>query len=325
MKSLPVNIKNKETVLLFLFVVMSCLASAQDGKILDKKPLVFTDSIALQLNEIEPDFSLILNTVRFYRITYMSDNLKITGYVAEPVAEGKYPCIIANRGGNRAFGQWSTVGIGFVLGTMANWGYVAIASQYRGNDGGEGVEEFGGQEINDVLNLIPTLTYFSKADTSRIGIEGTSRGGMMTYLALKKSCRFKAAVVTAGLANAFTTIAGRPEMEKNVFNELVPNYLSDKVTQLTLRSAVCWPEKLCKTTPLLVMHGSSDWRVSPTESFELVHKLYAIKFPVRFLLFEGADHGITEFRKERFAAMKNHFDYYVRDRMKLPNMNFHGR
>ena len=74
---------------------------------------------------------------------------------------------------------------------------MVVASQYRGNDGGEGMEEFGGADVNDIFNLIPVLDQNPKADTSRIGMEGTSRGGMMTYLCLKRSCRFKAAVVTA--------------------------------------------------------------------------------------------------------------------------------
>jgi hypothetical protein len=32
---------------------------------------------------------------------------------------------------------------------------VVVASQYRGNGGGEGHEEFGGAEVHDILNLIP--------------------------------------------------------------------------------------------------------------------------------------------------------------------------
>src|SRR5207253_98720 len=112
----------------------------------------------------------------------------------------------SNRGGNREEGQWDTVSLAFYLGRMATWKYVVIASQYRGNDGGEGKEEFGGKDVNDVLNLIPALSQITKADTSRIGIEGRSRGGMMTYLALKSTCRFKAAVVNSGLANSFTNI-----------------------------------------------------------------------------------------------------------------------
>ncbi|MBK6831109.1 MAG: hypothetical protein IPG92_10395 [Flavobacteriales bacterium] len=34
--------------------------------------------------------------------------------------------------------------------------------------------------MNDVLNLMPLLAQVPEADTSRIGLFGTSRGGLMT-------------------------------------------------------------------------------------------------------------------------------------------------
>ncbi|MCA0958543.1 prolyl oligopeptidase family serine peptidase [Muricauda ruestringensis] len=307
--------------LLLLLLLIGSIACAQDGKIISKEALVVSDSIRTRLAESVPE----LDAIQFSKITYLSDGLKVTGYIAEPKKEGKYPCIISNRGGNREFGEWNPLSVAFFMGKMASWGYIVVASQYRGNDGGEGIEQFGGDDINDVLNLMPVLEQLPKADTARIGIEGGSRGGMMTYLAMKESCRFKAAAAIAGMADAHLNIKNRPEMEKHVFSELAPNYWADKENQLNIRSAVLWADKMCKTTPLLVMHGSADWRVSAEESLSLVSQLYKYKHPTRFILFEGADHGIREYREDMFHAMKNHFDRYVRDESPLPNMEPHGR
>lgn len=307
--------------LLLLLLLIGSIACAQDGKIISKEALVVSDSIRTRLAESVPE----LDAIQFSKITYLSDGLKVTGYIAEPKKEGKYPCIISNRGGNREFGEWNPLSVAFFMGKMASWGYIVVASQYRGNDGGEGIEQFGGDDINDVLNLMPVLEQLPKADTARIGIEGGSRGGMMTYLAMKESCRFKAAAAIAGMADAHLSIKNRPEMEKHVFSELAPNYWADKENQLNIRSAVLWADKMCKTTPLLVMHGSADWRVSAEESLSLVSQLYKYKHPTRFILFEGADHGIREYREDMFQAMKNHFDRYVRDESPLPNMEPHGR
>lgn len=307
--------------LLLLLLLIGSIACAQDGKIISKEALVVSDSIRTRLAESVPE----LDAIQFSKITYLSDGLKVTGYIAEPKKEGKYPCIISNRGGNREFGEWNPLSVAFFMGKMASWGYIVVASQYRGNDGGEGIEQFGGDDINDVLNLMPVLEQLPKADTARIGIEGGSRGGMMTYLAMKETCRFKAAAVIAGMADAHLSIKNRPEMEKHVFSELAPNYWADKENQLNIRSAVLWADKMCKTTPLLVMHGSADWRVSAEESLSLVSQLYKYKHPTRFILFEGADHGIREYREDMFHAMKNHFDRYVRDESPLPNMEPHGR
>ncbi|NET33106.1 MAG: S9 family peptidase [Cyanothece sp. SIO1E1] len=309
------------TSILLFGLFSSICAWSQNGKLLEKKALEFSDSTTAQLIEALPEFE----TIKFSKLTYLSDGLKVTAYLAEPKAEGQYPCIIANRGGNRDFGQWNPISVGFFLGKMASWGYVVVASQYRGNDGGEGVEQFGGDDVNDVINLLPLLVQIPAADTSRIGLEGGSRGGMMAYQTLRESCRFKAAAVLAGVTNSFTSIADRPEMEKYVYAELVPDYPNNKEQELQKRSAVFWADEICKTTPLLIMHGSADWRVSALQSMELVQKLYAYRHPVRFILFEGADHGIREFRKDMFHELRRHFDYYVRDGNPLPNMEPHGR
>jgi dipeptidyl aminopeptidase/acylaminoacyl peptidase len=87
------------------------------------------------------------------------------------------------------------------------------ASQYRGNAGGEGVEQFGGDDVNDVLSVILLLEQPPRVDPERIGLYGWSRGGMMTYLALTRTPRIRAAVIGAGLADAFRLVTLRPEMD----------------------------------------------------------------------------------------------------------------
>ncbi len=315
----------QQHILLILGFLGSCLVHSQDGKIVEKEKLMLSDSVIAKIHKADSTMITALEKIEFYRITYLSDSLKIKGFIAKPIGKGSFPCIISNRGGTGEFGQWTETGIGFFLGKLASWGYVVVASQYRGNDGSEGQEEAGGKDINDVLNLVTTLNEIDNADTSRIGIEGASRGGMMTYLALKNTCAFKAAVVLAGAANAFKQLTNRPDFEEHVYSKYIPDYYENKEEALKARSAVFWADQMCKTTPILLMHGSSDWRVTASESLELVNKLYEYKHPIRFMLFEGADHGIREYRDQYFAQTKSFLDYYVRDLNDLPNMELHGR
>lgn len=313
---------------LFLFGLLIALvykSTAQNGALLQKQPLEISDTIWKRIQATD-SLKEILSKVNLYKITYRSDGLKVIGFVAEPKQPGVYPCIITNRGGRWNFGLWNAYWVAHDMGRMASWGYVVIASQYRGSvDGSEGKDEYGGADVNDVFNLIPVLGTFKSADTSRIGLDGESRGGMMTYLAMKRSCRFKAATVTAGLADVFDFFAKRPALEDTLFRNRVVGYDEQKEQLLRERSAVYWAEQLCKTTPLLIMHGSADWRASPSQSLDLVNKLYQHKHPVRFILFEGADHGITEWRQERMTQMRRHFDYYLRDQKPWPSMEPHGR
>ncbi|MBD3414898.1 MAG: prolyl oligopeptidase family serine peptidase [Candidatus Aminicenantes bacterium] len=144
-----------------------------------------------------------LEKVEIFQMTYLSDGLKIKGFLVVPKKEGKYPCIIFNRGGFGELGKIDDKLLFFLLALLSSKGYVIICSQYRGSVGSEGKDEYGGADINDVVNLIPALGYVNKADTSRIGMYGVSRGGMMTYIALTKTKKIKAAVVWAGISDSF--------------------------------------------------------------------------------------------------------------------------
>jgi dipeptidyl aminopeptidase/acylaminoacyl peptidase len=241
-----------------------------------------------------------------------------------PTVGENLPCVIFNRGGNRESGALSDEQAARVLGKIASWGYVVAASQYRGNAGGEGREEFGGADVNDVLNLIPLLESLPRADATRIGMFGWSRGGMMTYIALARTDRIAAAIVGAGIVDLFDGIERQPKMEE-VYSELIPNYADDKERALAARSAIRWPEKLSKNTPILLLHGSADSRVHPTQALRMALALYESEHPFRFVFFEGGGHGLTEYQEEVDRLVKDWLDHYVRDQRPWPSLEPHGR
>jgi len=93
--------KKITAIILFLIPVF---LQAQDGSIIEKKIFTVHDSVWTRLKTRDAALAQkIRDSVDLYRITYMSDGLKVTAYMAEPKAPGKYPCIISNRGGNRDF------------------------------------------------------------------------------------------------------------------------------------------------------------------------------------------------------------------------------
>ncbi len=266
-----------------------------------------------------------MDSIEVSGITYMSDGLKVKGFVVKPKAEGTYPCIIFNRGGNRDFSSLTVGAAAVLLGRLARNGYVVIASQYRGNAGGDGVEEFGGADVNDVLILPDVLEEVAGADTERIGMYGWSRGGMMTYIALTKTDRIKAAAVGGALSDQFSSIEDREEMETRVLAELIPDYETNRDNELRKRSAVMWADKFPKDVPLLIMHGSSDWRVKPDQSLRLALELDKNRVPYRLIMFEGSDHGINEHRDEVNEQVVDWFDRFLKNDEPLPDMEFHGK
>ena len=150
------------------------------------------------------------------KITYLSDGLKVKGYMAYPKEiSGRIPCIIWNRGGMKESGAIDTFTARGIYGQIASWGYAVFASQYRGNAGGEGEEEFGGADVNDVLNLMPLAEEIPGTDQECWGIEGWSRGGMMTYLALLRSGNFKCAVLAGAISSLKMSAEDNPAAVEN--------------------------------------------------------------------------------------------------------------
>ncbi len=295
-----------------------------DGQLLERRPLAVPDELLATDGSFLP-VAAHLDQVTMDEITYVSDGLRVKGHLVVPKTPGPHPCLVYNRGGNREFGANSPRRVALRLARFASWGYVVVASQYRGNAGGEGQEEFGGSDVDDVLNLIPLLESIpAEADASRIGVVGFSRGGLMTYLALARTDRFRAAVIAAGVADSRSVIQRRPDMETYVYAELIPDYEEVKEEALLARSPLAWPEELCPTTPLLLLHGTADWRVYPGDSIDMAKVLYELRHPVRLVLYEGADHSLSEYREEAYGQIRSWLDRYVRDGEPLPDLEPHG-
>lgn len=307
-------------ILFFVAILNSFTGKSQDGKIIEQTKIPTSpDSLLKPSSPFYTTLQQILDSVNVFQITYLSDGLRVKGYMDIPKKPGKYPCIIFNRGGNRENSKLTKDGYMGMLAELASYGYCVVASQYRGNDGGEGAEEFGGKDIDDVLNMIPLLSNLDNADTSRIGMFGGSRGGMMTYLALTKTNRIKAAVVLSGIADFKQSIENTNFNADSMFYSWLSEYRENKKQFIKDRSPMEFADKICKTTPIFIIQGTGDGRVTTPQVFDLARKFYALKQPFRLTIFEGATHTGGPY-VEKMHQIKNFLDYYVRDKSKLPNL-----
>ncbi len=117
-----------------------------------------------------------------YQFNYLSDGLKIEGYVAIPLSVEKTQnpgkCVMFNHGGNRDYGKLEN---NTIAPMCALCDRIVIASQYRGCGGSEGEDHFGGDDLNDVIKLIDLCEkQFSFIDMDDFCVVGASRGGVMT-------------------------------------------------------------------------------------------------------------------------------------------------
>ncbi len=243
------------------------------------------------------------------KIVYQSDGLKVKGYLAYPMDETKkYPCVIWNRGGAKNSGAIDSFTARGMFGQIASWGFVVLASQYRGNAGGEGKEQLGGEEINDILNLVTLAKELPFANINKWGIEGWSRGGMMTYLTLQKNHNFKCAILVGAISNFRQHLERNPQSE-NSYREMIAGENFDEAIEK--RSAINFVDQL-PDIPYLIVHGVDDKIVSPLQAIEMSRIMISLKIPHRLILFEGGDHFLKNHRKELNLIRKFWYDKYLK-------------
>ncbi len=255
-----------------------------------------------------------LDDVEIYSMGYISDGHLVTGFAVVPKKAGNYPCVVFNRGGNRELGKLLVATAVSVMAPIAAEGYVVVATNYRGNSGSEGMEEFGGADVNDVVQLIKSLPQIEKADPSKVGLIGVSRGGMMNYLTLKqdKTLNIKAVATIGGVTDLEKTIEHHPEIEE-VAVELIPNYKTSRESALERRSAIHWVDELPQDVPMLILHSKIDDHVVYEQAVNFADSLAHYNMPYQLISFADDNHGLMKNREFVANRILEWFDLYVKE------------
>ena len=234
---------------------------------------------------------------------YDVDGYTVEGYYLKPrnLPHKKLPVVIYNRGGNARLGYVVFAKKLQLISDIAMEGYIVIGSQYRGASSrfisNNGQDEFGGNDINDVLKLIDIAKEIPEADTSNIGMVGWSRGVMQSYIASKSIPSLKTLIAIAGNSDTEKALAWRPKMEK-VYKNRVPNFEKNRATELASRSVSKWLDKIPSTMSILLLHGDKDKRVNVEQSKCLAAQLEARKHPHKLIIYPNGNHGLVRYRKE---------------------------
>lgn len=249
------------------------------------------------------------------KITYRSGGLVIQGVLVEPRTPGPHPVVIFNHGGVM---QWGRIILPEVLefNRLAERGYIVLASAYRGEGGSEGSPDMDGGDVEDSLALIGVAERLPQADPTRIGMWGFSRGGLVTYGALTLTDRIAAAVIIGGPTDLVNS-PRRTEFDEFVYPHVIRDYVEDPEAALARLSPVRWPERL-GTSPILLLHGGDDPRVTPDEVLRMAQLLQQRQHAYRLKLYEGGSHTLLENLRDVRLEMDRWFDRYLRDRHPAP-------
>jgi len=257
-------------------------------------------------------FDLYKSKLSCRTFIYKVDGHDVYGYIIKPKAnDNKLPVLIYNRGGN---GNYGSVFFGSMMRNLfpiANQGFIIIGSQYRGTfTENHKLDEFGGKDVNDVTALFDYIPSIESADPKRVGMYGASRGGMQTFLALKKLTNIKAAAAIAGNSDLLKGLTYRPEMEK-VYRHRIPGYNDNKIEALAKRSVLTWVDELSPNVPILLLHGTNDKRVGVNNSIELADALSKNNIPHKLVVYPGDNHGLSKNKEKANDELVNWFRKYL--------------
>lgn len=242
-----------------------------------------------------------------FHITYLSDGLKVKGYLCLPhgfelpesalselfesiypavtlpitqiassikpnkkdVRKHKLPVLIYCRGGIGRVGSVKTEW----LEQFANHGHIVFAPSYRGTEGGEGRDEFGGQDIEDVLSGYRLLENLPFADADRIAVMGFSRGSINATLATVNIPRVNSCILWSGVADLAQTYEERIDLRKMLKRVIGGSPMKTPESYIA-RSPIAMAEQI--HCPVLVIHGTGDAQVNFSHGLQMTKKLQEI-------------------------------------------------
>ena len=242
----------------------------------------------IDLEKYEKQAGVDLSTYISYRFFYQSDDLKIEAFISAPIdllGKKKSPCLIYNHGGNREYGALENVETTFYA---YQFHTICVATNYRGCGSSQGTDAFGGDDVRDVLHLIDLCQKLDYVDKDQINMFGVSRGGMMTYEALREDQRIHKAVVVAGVADCSMSYEERSDMQP-LLQELIGGTPKQLPEEYEKRSAVAWADQI--NTPLLIFHTTGDDKVSVKQADKLVEQLKKYQKDYEYVTFDSHVHG----------------------------------
>jgi dipeptidyl aminopeptidase/acylaminoacyl peptidase len=232
-----------------------------------------------------------------------TDNKKMLTWVIYPPdfdPKKKYPTLLYCQGGPQGMvSQFWSYRWNFQM--MAAHGYIIVAPNRRGVPG-FGMEwleqisgDYGGQNIRDYLSAIDELAKEPFVDENKLGAIGASYGGYSVFhLAGIHNKRFKAFISHAGI---FNFDAQYLETEELFF----PNWdyggaFWETNNAVIKRSYAASPHHFVQNwdTPILIIHGELDYRISFTQSMQAFNAAQILGVPSRLLLFPDENHWILK-------------------------------
>ncbi|MCX7833345.1 MAG: S9 family peptidase [Ignavibacteria bacterium] len=230
-----------------------------------------------------------------------TDNKNMLTWVIYPPdfdSTKKYPALLYCQGGPQStVSQFWSYRWNFQI--MAANDYIIVAPNRRGvpSFGQEWNEQisgdYGGQNMKDYLSAIDELAKESYVNKEKLGAVGASYGGFSVFwLAGNHNGRFKAFIAHDGMFNLEAQYLETEEMWFVNWDLGGPYW--EKDNEIAQRSYKNSPHKFVDKwdTPILIIHGGRDYRISYTQSMQAFNAAVLRGIPAEFLFFPEENHWV---------------------------------
>jgi dipeptidyl aminopeptidase/acylaminoacyl peptidase len=230
-----------------------------------------------------------------------SDGLEILAYLTLPKGSSRkgLPTLVVPHGGPWARDSW---GYNPLAQFFANRGYAVLMPNFRGSTGygkkylNAGNGEWGRKMQDDVTWGVQYLEATGTTDPKRVAIMGGSYGGYSALAGITLTPDlYRAAVDVSGPSNLMTLLNAIPAyweaQRKIMYARMADPGTPEGKAWLKERSPLSAVGKI--KTPVLVVQGARDPRVSRAEAEQIVIALRESGLPVEYLLAPDEGHGFA--------------------------------
>ena len=193
------------SMMAYLLCVGICAGQGVESLVIERKPIelpafesvrqISRYAMPLEYAEAKTDA-----TYSYERLLYRSNGAIVSGFLYSPKAQTcKFPAIVFSRGSLVVNNQAPVLLT--MIRRLAREGFVVFAPMFRGSDGTEGHDELGGADLNDLKSAIDVVKSMPAVDADNVFLYGESRGGIMTYLALRENLAVRAAAVWGAITD----------------------------------------------------------------------------------------------------------------------------
>lgn len=250
------------------------------------------------------------------------DGLTIHGYLSAPrgVTPRKLPLVLLVHGGPWARDDW---GYDPEAQLLANRGYAVLQVNYRGSTGygkrfyNAAVKQFAGAMHADLIDGVDWAVKQGIADARKVCIYGGSYGGYATLVGVTFTPRaFTCAVDYVGPSSLITLVESfppywRPFLEGSWYRFVGdPSKPGDR-KDMWSRSPLARVDSI--RTPLLIVQGANDPRVTKREADQLAIALRSRGVKVQYLVAPNEGHGFLnpDNRMALYHTMDRFFAQYL--------------